>query len=43
MTLAIYGTGGHAKSIFDIVKKKKTLFLIRKKILFLKLIKKYLK
>ena len=43
MTLAIYGTGGHAKSIFDIVKKKKLFFLIRKKILFLKLIKKYLK
>ena len=26
MTLAIFGTGGHAKSIYDIVKKKKIYF-----------------
>ena len=33
MTLAILGTGGHAKSIFDIVKKKKIYFFdkVRKK------------
>ena len=30
MTLAILGTGGHAKSIFDIVKKN-CIFLIKQK------------
>ena len=34
MILAILGTGGHAKSIYDIVKKQKILFLTKvKKIL----------
>ena len=31
MTLAILGTGGHARSIYDIVKKKNYIFLIKKK------------
>ena len=31
MTLAIWGTGGHAKSIYDIVKKKKFISLTKKK------------
>ena len=26
MTIAIFGTGGHAKSIYDIVKRKKIYF-----------------
>ena len=30
MTFAILGTGGHAKSVYDIVKKKKFIFLINK-------------
>ena len=43
MTLAIYGTGGHAKSIFDIVKKKKTLFFDQKENTFFKVNKKIFK
>ena len=43
MTLAIYGTGGNAKSIFDIVKKKKTLFFDQKKNTFFKVNKKIFK
>ena len=32
MVLAIYGTGGHAKSIYNLVKRnKKFIFLMRKK------------
>ena len=31
MTLAIWGTGGHAKSIYDIVKKKKKFISLTKK------------
>ena len=31
MTLAILGTGGHAKSIYDIVKKKKLIFFDKTK------------
>ena len=34
MTLAILGAGGHAKSVYDIVKKrKKFIFLMKKKLL----------
>ena len=40
MTLAILGTGGHAKSIFDIVKNKKKIFFFDKQKKFLKLYKK---
>ena len=31
MALAILGTGGHAKSIYDIVKNKEFIFLIKLK------------
>ena len=31
MTIAFVGTGGHAKSVYDLVKKKKILFFDRKK------------
>ena len=31
MTLAIFGAGGHAKSIFDIVKNKKVYFFDKAK------------
>ena len=31
MTLAIWGTGGHAKSIYDIVKTKKIYFFDKEK------------
>jgi sugar O-acyltransferase, sialic acid O-acetyltransferase NeuD family len=40
MTLAILGTGGHAKSIFDIVKNKKKIYFFDKQKKFLKLYKK---
>ena len=40
MTLAIIGTGGHAKSIFDIVKNKKKIYFFDKQKKFLKLYKK---
>ena len=33
MTLAILGAGGHAKSVYDIVKKGKNLFFDEKKLL----------
>ena len=36
MTLAFVGTGGHAKSVYDLVKKKKNSFLIRKKTIYCK-------
>ena len=32
MTLAILGTGGHAKSIFDIVKNQKNIYFFDKEI-----------
>ena len=31
MTLAILGTGGHARSIYDIIKNKKVIFFDRNK------------
>ena len=31
MTLAILGSGGHAKSIYDIVKKKRKIYFFDKK------------
>ena len=31
MTIAFVGTGGHAKTVYDLVKKKKILFFDRKK------------
>ncbi len=34
MTLAIFGTGGHAKSVYDIVKKKKIYFFDRERKIF---------
>ena len=34
MTLAILGAGGHAKSVYDIVKKKKIYFFDEKKTSF---------
>ena len=40
MTLAIIGTGGHAKSIFDIVKNKKKIYFFDKQKKYLKLHKK---
>ena len=36
MTLAFVGTGGHAKSVYDFVKKKNSFFLIRKKKIYCK-------
>ena len=42
MVLAIYGTGGHAKSIYNLVKKKQKIYFFDEKKKFLKLLTKNL-